>query len=315
MKSSKLDQWFSIPAVAVGMAIFCNVVWGTAFPFIKMGYRLFAIDSADTASIMCFAGVRFMIGGLLVFIFGSLLQGKILPMPKGKLFLASAGLGLWQTTLQYAFYYSAVALLTGSMGGILNSTQSFMGVILAHFIYGAADRINAPKALGCILGFGGVLVVTLGNHGSGSPLGIFSMLAASAVMAASGPMNKALGKVANSFSVCVINLGIGGLAMLLIGLALGGSLSPQSPAALPVLIYLAFVSGAGYLLWQLLMKNNPVSQISMFGLIIPIVNVLLSALLNGEPLFEWNYLVALALVGVGIWLVNRPAPVKEKEAC
>ena len=110
-------------------------------------------------------------------------------------------------------------------------------------------------------------------------------------------------------------LGIGGLAMLLIGLALGGSLSPQSPAALPVLLYLAFVSGAGYLLWQLLMKNNPVSRISMFGLIIPIVNVLLSALLNGEPLFEWNYLVALALVGVGIWLVNKPQKSPEAAQC
>lgn len=40
-------------------------------------------------------------------------------------------------------------------------------------------------------------------------------------------------------------------------------------------------------------------------LIIPIMNVLLSAVLNGEALFEWNYLAALALVCVGIYLVNR----------
>ena len=47
---------------------------------------------------------------------------------------AACGLGLWQIAAQYFFYYSAVALLTGAMGGILNSTQSFMGVILAHFL-------------------------------------------------------------------------------------------------------------------------------------------------------------------------------------
>ena len=40
--------------------------------------------------------------------------------------------------------------------------------------------------------------------------------------------------------------------------------------------------------------------------------VLLSALLNGEPLFEWNYLAALLLVCIGIYLVNR-AP-QEKQA-
>ena len=31
-----------------------------------------------------------------------------------------------------------------------------------------------------------------------------------------------------------------------------------------------------------------VSRIAVFGLIIPIMNVLLSAILNGEPLFEWQ---------------------------
>ena len=45
MQKSRLDQFFSIPAAAVLMAIICNVLWGSAFPFIMMGYRLFAIDS------------------------------------------------------------------------------------------------------------------------------------------------------------------------------------------------------------------------------------------------------------------------------
>ena len=40
-----------------------------------------------------------------------------------------------------------------------------MGVILAHFLYGNKDRLTPRKALGCALGFGGVLVATLGNHG------------------------------------------------------------------------------------------------------------------------------------------------------
>ncbi len=145
------------------------MLWGSAFPFIKLGYRLFAIDSADTASILCFAGVRFMIGAALVWLAGLALNRRPLPMPHGKTLASACGLGLWQTAAQYFFYYSAVALLTGAMGGILNSTQSFMGVILAHFLYGKADRMTPRKALGCALGFGGVLVATLGNHGGGSP--------------------------------------------------------------------------------------------------------------------------------------------------
>ena len=153
MQKSRLDQFFSIPAAAVLMAIICNVLWGSAFPFIKMGYRLFAIDSSDTASILCFAGIRFMMGAALVWLAGLVLNRRPLPMPRGKTLASACGLGLWQTAAQYFFYYSAVALLTGAMGGILNSTQSFMGVILAHFLYGKADRMTPRKALGCVLGF------------------------------------------------------------------------------------------------------------------------------------------------------------------
>ena len=310
-RAEKLDKIFGTPVFAVLLAIFCNALWGCAFPFIKMGYRLFEIDPSNTASIFCFAGARFMLGSLLVLLGSTLLQSRMPTFPKGKVFAECCVLGLWQTTIQYAFYYIAVAMLTGAFGGILNSTQSFLGVIFAHFLYGNADRMTPRKALGCVLGFGGVLFATLGNYGSGSAKGILYMLLASAIFSLAGPWNKAAAKKTDSFTVSVLNLGCGGFALAVIGFAMGGSLHPQQGGAIPVLLVLAFISGAGYVLWALLMKNNPISRIAIFGLIIPIMNVLLSALLNGEPLFEWQYIAALALVCVGIFLVNRAPQPKE----
>ena len=161
-----LDKIFGTPVFAVLLAIFCNVLWGSAFPFIKLGYRLFSIETSNTASIFCFAGVRFMLGSFLVLLGSVLLQSRLPKFPRGKVAAECCALGLWQTTTQYAFYYIAVAMLTGAFGGILNSTQSFLGVIFAHFIYGNADRMTAAKTLGCVIGFAGVLIGTLGNHGS-----------------------------------------------------------------------------------------------------------------------------------------------------
>ena len=206
-QKSKLDKFFSNPAAAVAMAVLCNILWGSALPFIKMGYRMFAIDSSDTATILCFAGVRFMMGAALVWLAGLALNRRPLPMPRGKQLAVCCGLGLWQTAAQYFFYYSAAALLTGAMGGIINSTQSFMGVIVAHFLYGNADRMTPRKALGCVLGFGGVLFATLGNYGSGSAKGILYMLLASAIFSLAGPWNKAAAKKTDSFTVSVLNLG------------------------------------------------------------------------------------------------------------
>ena len=77
----------------------------SAFPFIKLGYRLFSIDSGNTASIFCFAGVRFMLGSVLVLLGSILLQGKAPRLPRGRVAAECCALGLWQTTAQYAFYY------------------------------------------------------------------------------------------------------------------------------------------------------------------------------------------------------------------
>ena len=310
-RAETLDKIFGTPVFAVLLAIFCNVLWGSAFPFIKLGYRLFAIETGDTASILCFAGVRFMLGSLLVLLGSFLLQDRLPPLPRGRVAAECCALGLWQTTAQYAFYYSAVALLTGAFGGILNSTQSFLGVLLAHFLYGDADRLTPAKALGCVLGFAGVLIGTLGNHGGGSGFGVFAMLLATVIFTLSGPWNKSVTKKADSFAVCFLNLFVGGAALFLLGTALGGRLHVQSALAALVMLYLAFICGAGYLLWALLMKNNPVSRISIFGFVNLVVNVLLSALLNGEPLWRWQYLVALVFVCIGIWLVNK-APAKKE---
>ena len=202
-RAEKLDRIFGTPVYAVLLAIFCNVLWGSAFPFIKLGYRLFSIDSGNTASIFCFAGVRFMLGSFLVLLGSVLLQNRVPRFPRGKVAAECCALGLWQTTFQYAFYYIAVAALTGAFGGILNSTQSFLGVIFAHFLYGNADRMTPAKLLGCVLGFAGVLIGTLGNHGSGSSWGIFCMLLATVIFTLSGPWNKAVTKLRSALSTCL----------------------------------------------------------------------------------------------------------------
>ena len=219
------------------------------------------------------------------------------------------------------FFFAVAALVCiTTMTRMIDEQRTQIGTLKA---LGYSDGTIAWKymsysggaaLLGCALGFGGVLVATLGNHGGGSVKGMAFMLIASVIFALAGPWNKAVTQHADSFSVSVLNLGVGGLALAVLGFAMGGGLHPQSAAGIPVLLFLAFISGAGYVIWALLMKNNPVSRIAVFGLIIPIMNVLLSALLNGEPLFEWNYLAALVLVCIGIFLVNRAPQTQETKA-
>ena len=312
----KLDKIFGTPVCAVLLAIFCNVAvglvrsrsssWATACSAIDSGQH-------GVHLLLCRGAVHAGQSCWCCWAAPCCRAGKHPACPgAGKVFAECCVLGLWQTTIQYAFYYIAVAMLTGAFGSILNSTQSFLGAIFAHFIYGDADRMTPAKTLGCAVGFAGVLIGTLGNHGGGSGWGIFCMLLATVIFTLSGPWNKSVTKKADSFAVCFLNLFVGGAALFVLGTALGGRLGSVTPLGILVLLYLAFICGAGYLLWALLMKNNPVSRIAIFGFVNPVVNVLLSAVLNGEPLFRWQYLAALVFVCVGIWLVNK-APTKKEE--
>ena len=64
-----------------------------------------------------------------------------------------------------------------------------------------------------------------------------------------------------------MNLFVGGAALFLLGAVLGGRLEHWSVLSVLDLLALAFICGAGYIVWALLMKNNPVSRIAIFGFV------------------------------------------------
>ena len=101
---------------------------------------------------------------------------------------------------------------------------------------------------------------------------------------------------------------LGGLVMTAIGLLGGGKLAAESVGAWLLMLYLGFVSAAAYTLWSLLLQRHPVSKVVVFSFLNPVFGVLLSALLLDElkDLNIMRCLLALVLVCLGVWIVNRP---------
>lgn len=51
MSGLKIKQeWMQKTVVVWFGALLCCLLWGSAFPCIKIGYRLFEVDAVDTAS-------------------------------------------------------------------------------------------------------------------------------------------------------------------------------------------------------------------------------------------------------------------------
>lgn len=299
------------------MAVLCCLLWGSAFPAVKAGYALLHVSKTDTATQMLFAGWRFLAAGVILLVL-ALLNRKPVAAPRGEIGRV-IGLGLFQTTVQYVFFYVGLAHATGVKSSIMNATGAFFGVILAHFLF-KDDRLTPRKVAGCLLGFAGVLAVNLGGSGgSGAPDFEFSLLgegfvvAAAFVLAAGSIWGKAISRTVDPMVMTGWQLAIGGSVLLAIGKIAGGHLSGFDVRSLTLLAYMAALSAAAFALWSLLIKHNPVGMLAVFNFLIPVFGVLLSAVFLHEPVLAWKNALALALVCAGIWLVTRKAPAKDVE--
>lgn len=305
MVKFEAEKFFSKNYIVVIGALVCCMLWGSAFPCVKVGYGLFGVDTSSYSSLILFAGIRFTLAGVLVLAFGSALQRKFL-LPKRKNIWRVAVVALFQTAMQYTFFYIGLANLTGVKSSVLNGLGVFFTIIAACFIF-RTERFTLIKLVGCILGFGGVLVMNLDGLNfefslTGEGFIIFSGL--SAAMAAG--FVKVFSKHENTTTLCGWQFFCGGLALVIIGAATGGSIRPTSGASFAMLFYLAFLSACAFTLQGYLLKYNPVSKVAVFKSTNPLFGALFSAIILGETeqLLHYTTLIALALVCGGILIIN-----------
>ena len=148
---------YSDPKFVALIATLCCLLWGSAYPSIKLGYLAFDIMPEDIASKYVFAGYRFVLAGLVLLLLFRATGKKVLALSK-KQMTSLLVLGLMQTGLQYLFFYVGVGNTTGVKGSIMNATTTFFSVILAHYLY-KNDKLGKNKIFGCLLGFIGVIIV------------------------------------------------------------------------------------------------------------------------------------------------------------
>lgn len=289
------------PLYAAVAAIICNILWGSAYPAIKNGYILFGITDGLSAKIL-FAGIRFAAAGLMVLILKVCTDRKFPKLNRPKNII---GITIIYTILQYMFFYIGLSNTTGTNGSIINSTSVFFAVIIAHFIY-KNDKLNLRKIIGVIIGFGGVLIVTIGGGSAGFSLDGEGFIMIAALCFVIG--NILIKNASNEEDAAVLtgwNLFLGGMVLVLIGIVGGGRFEKVTLNGCLVLTYLAFLSAAAYTLWSLVLEYNPVGKMSIYNFIIPVSGTILSAMFLKENIFDFKYLISLIMVCAGIIIVNR----------
>lgn len=301
------EKFYTNKRNIVLLATLCCALWGSAYPAIKCGYELFNILGDDIPSKLIFAGYRFALAGIIVLLVSSINKKNIFVLNKKEL-IQTMLFGIFQTTLQYIFFYIGLSYTTGIRSSIINGTGAFFSILLAHFIY-KNDRLNMHKIVGCIIGFIGVIIVNLNGQdffdSSFSIYGEGFVLLAAFILSASSIYGKKITQNQDASIITGYQLFIGGLILLLLGYILGGNLSGFTFKSTSLLIYMALLSSVAFVVWTELLKYNKVGIISIFNFLVPVFGSLLSAVFLGEDIFDIKILISLIFVCLGIYLVYR----------
>ncbi|MCD8189634.1 MAG: DMT family transporter [Clostridiales bacterium] len=307
MNESKAAAFYQKPAHIVLLALCATMLWGAAFPSVKLGYAAFQVDTASPACLMVFAGTRFTLAGLATLALCGLLHCQ-LPIPHRDDGPGIVAIGLVQTAGQYLFYYIGLAHTTGVRASILNAASAFLTVLLSALIWRKKEPMTAKKWLGCLMGLAGVVLVNLGGSLGEQPFALLGegMLLLSVFFVSAGAIcSKVLTQGRDPFLITGWQLTLGGGVLLGAGLLLGGTIGALTSAGAGLMAWLVAISAVGFTLWTFLLKYNPVGKIAVFSFLTPVFGALLSSLVLGESLLSPATVLALALVAGGIVVVNR----------
>lgn len=275
------------------------LVWGTTYLAISV--------ALETVPVLLVAGLRWMAAGLMMSVL-MLATGRGLPRPAlwGPLFL----LGFLMNVVGNGLVVYAQQYVASGLTAVLIATTPFWSALVERLLPNG-ERFSARALFGLGLGFSGIVILVWpemthgGASGRAFVLGVIAIQLACVgwVIGTSYARRHELGD--NPFRSTALQMVFSG-TMLLTAATVNGdwahlSFTPRTIAAM------AYLSIAGSLLaysaYIYAIQHLPLSLVSLYAYINPMIAVTLGTLLLSEP-FSTRVAVSAALVLAGTWIVG-----------
>lgn len=291
------------------LALLCNILWGSLYPCIKLGYQAFHIDGTNVPQIMTFAGARFVISGIIIVALG-LFNKEKLPIGRHKGLPAILLSGLFAIILHYACTYVGLSMTDASKTSLLKQLATLLYICFGFLIV-KEETFSLGKFIGGVIGFGGIALINMGGGSLQLGLGDWLIIIASVCAVVSNlTIKQAMKRSTPIMSTGVSHL-FGGIVLLAVGLIGGGRIA-FTWESIPVFTYICTASIIAYCLWNYVIKNAELSKMFIIRFTEPLFACLFGWLLVGEDIFRPEYLGAFVLICGGILIGNMTFPKKEK---
>lgn len=253
------------------------VVWGSTYLAIR-----FAVESLPPFSM---AAVRFLVAGALLYGWARL-GGA--PKPHATHWRSAALIGLLLLLGGNGAVVWAQQSIDSSMAALLVTTTPLWMVLYAWALYG--QRPSGGVLLGVLLGFGGTaLLIGPGTLGEDELLPALVVVGGAASWALGSVLGQRIERVSQPLLGSGMEMLVGGVGLLLLGIASGefARFDPTSVRAASIggLAYLV-VAGSllGFSTYSWLLRHAPISVVSTYAYVNPVVAVWLGWFVAGEAL-------------------------------
>jgi drug/metabolite transporter (DMT)-like permease len=276
----------------VGALLTVYLVWGSTYLAIR--YTV-----ADLPPLLAM-GVRFVLAGALMAGALGLLRGRPAFRMSGQQLRTAAVCGLFLLVGGNGLVAVAEQDVDSGLAALLIAATPLWVVVLRALL---RDRPSTATLLGLLLGMAGVVVLLLPGISGAAALGPLLLVCLSSLLWSCGTVLATRRPMpADPFATTVVQMGVGGAAMVLLG-SVGGEWSRLdldavgSPSwiAFGYLVVVGSIAGYGAYVW--LLARAPLSLATTYAYVNPAVAVALGALFLAEPL------TPSVLVGGGVIIV------------
>ena len=291
------------------LSLLVMALWGSLFPMVKLGYGAFNISSSSVPDILMFASYRFIISGLIVSAFCLFRKEKI-ATPKGKSILNIVIMGLFSIVLHYACTYIGLSTTDSSKTALIKQLGALIYVCFA-FLFFKDEKFSVIKIIGALIGFGGIVAINYSPVGLSFSIGDILIIGASICTVVANVISKKSVQGSSPYWITGISQLFGGLVLFIAAVTMGANFLEFNLTAALIFTYICIASICSYTLWYYVLKNNSLSKMFIIKFAEPLFACLFGALILGENIFKWQYLIAFLLISFGIVLGNKSDKTRE----
>jgi drug/metabolite transporter (DMT)-like permease len=255
---------------------------------------------------LSFATLRALVAGLALALLAAVLRR---PVPRGfRTWLALATIGLGATSLGYLGMFHAAEFVSPGLATVIANSQPLIAAILAHLFL--RERLRLLQHLGLLLGFLGIVVISLPQFGgagrAGFTVGLAYIILAAGGTAVGNVLMKALGGRVDPFFAMAAQSLFGAIPLAAIAMVRERpSTILWSPTFIMSLLGLALLGTAlAYWLWFTLLGRIPLSRANAFTFLAPFIGFSLGVAFFGERL-GLAAAIGLSFTAAGIVMVER----------